>query len=116
MRMVGAIAAGLALGCAVLAQSGGRNGIPSREWPTYGHDAGGQRFSPRTQITPANAAQLEVAWVHHMRPQGSSLRFASSQVTPLVSGGTMYLATPYSRVVAVDPTTGGEIWAFRLPS
>ena len=42
--------------------------------------------------------------------------FSSSEVTPLVINGTMYLATPYYRVVAVDPTTGKEIWAFRLPS
>ena len=28
----------------------------------------------------------------------------------------MYIATPYYRVVALDPTTGKEIWAFQLPS
>jgi quinoprotein glucose dehydrogenase len=28
----------------------------------------------------------------------------------------MFIGTPYYRVVAVDPTTGREIWAFHLPS
>jgi len=28
----------------------------------------------------------------------------------------MFLATPYYRVVAIDPTTGQELWAYRLPS
>src|SRR5690606_7624698 len=42
--------------------------------------------------------------------------FASSQVTPLVVDGVMYLSTPYNRVVALDATTGREIWVFRLPS
>jgi quinoprotein glucose dehydrogenase len=28
----------------------------------------------------------------------------------------MYLSTPYSRVVAVDPTTGKELWSFHLPT
>ena len=42
----------------------------STEWPTYGHDPGGMRFSPLTQITPANVSQLQVAWVYHMRPAG----------------------------------------------
>ena len=42
--------------------------------------------------------------------------FRSSEVTPLVIDGIMYLATPYSRVVAVEPTTGKEIWAFPLPA
>ena len=40
----------------------------SSEWPTYGHDAGGMRFSPLTQVTPANVNRLEKAWTFHMRP------------------------------------------------
>ena len=43
----------------------------SKEWPTYGHDPGGMRFSPLTQITPANVGQLKVAWVYHMKPAGA---------------------------------------------
>src|SRR6476660_8780189 len=42
----------------------------SKEWPTYGHDSGGMRFSPLTQITPANVSSLEVAWVYHLKPEG----------------------------------------------
>ena len=45
-------------------------GVGSTEWPTYGHDSGGMRFSPLTQITPENAGQLKVAWVYHMKPAG----------------------------------------------
>ena len=40
----------------------------SAEWPTNGHDKGNMRFSPLTQITPANVGQLQQAWVFHMRP------------------------------------------------
>jgi len=43
-------------------------GQGSKEWPTYGHDPGGMRFSPLTQLTPENVAKLKVAWVYHMRP------------------------------------------------
>ena len=42
----------------------------AKEWRTYGHDAGGMRFSPLTQIKPENVSQLKVAWVYHMRPPG----------------------------------------------
>jgi len=110
---------------------------PSSEWPTYGHDPGGMRFSPLTQVTPGNINQLQVAWVYHMRPApppdggastaaGASAQgrgrgrggtgFSQSEVTPLVVNGLMYVATPYNRVVALDPTTGKESWAFQLPS
>jgi len=32
------------------------------DWPTHDHDAGGQRFSPLEQLTPANVATLQRAW------------------------------------------------------
>src|SRR5436190_18985232 len=109
----------------------------ANEWPTYGHDPGGTRFSPVAQITPANVAQLQPAWVYHMKPPataapaapndagppqgrggrgGSAGGFASGETTPLVINGVMYVATPYGRVVALDPTTGKERWTFPLPS
>jgi quinoprotein glucose dehydrogenase len=104
------------------------------EWPTYGHDHGGMRFSPLTQITPANVGRLEVAWVFHMKPpaapadgrdaatavgrgRGRAVApgFSGSNVTPLVANGVMYLTTPYSRVIAINPTSGREIWSFQVP-
>src|SRR6266481_2080544 len=70
-RLAGTLLTGGALlitACAgALAQS---TADASKEWPTYGHDPGGMRFSPLTQITPANVSQLKVAWVYHMRPAG----------------------------------------------
>jgi quinoprotein glucose dehydrogenase len=91
----------------------------STEWPTYGHDAGGMRFSPLTQITPANVAQLQPAWVYHMKPAapaGDDSGFAPGETTPLVVNGRMYVSTPYGRVVALDPTSGKEAWVYELPS
>jgi quinoprotein glucose dehydrogenase len=88
---------------------------PSTEWPTYGHDPGGMRFSPLKQITPANVGQLRVAWVYHMKPAASE-KFAAGETTPLVINGLMFVTTPYARVVALDPTTGQERWVFPLPT
>src|SRR5512138_1924112 len=79
----------------------------TNEWPTYGHDPGGMRYSPVAQITTANVAQLQPAWVYHMKPAGASAPagrggatagFASGETTPLVINGTMYVSTPYGRV------------------
>ena len=36
------------------------------DWPTYGHDLAGTRYSPLRQITPANVTQLQRAWTYHM--------------------------------------------------
>ena len=88
------------------------------DWPTYGHDPGGQRFSPLAQITPANVASLRVAWTYHMRPAATTEgggRFAGSELTPLVVDGLMFVTTPYRRVLALDPDTGSEVWAYEVP-
>ena len=56
-RLAGALLASAALlivaGALAQSNGGGSNDL-SKEWPTYGHDPGGMRFSPLTQITPAN--------------------------------------------------------------
>ena len=83
-------------------------------WPMPGRDPGGTRYSPLTQITPANVNQLKVAWVYHMKPAGST-SLHPSEDQPLVVGPTMYVVTPYSRVVALDAATGHEQWVFQIP-
>jgi quinoprotein glucose dehydrogenase len=85
------------------------------EWPTYGHDAGGMRFSPLKQITPANVARLKPAWVYHMKGSDTGPLLGSSS-TPLVINGVMYATTPYGRLIALDPLTGKEIWVYTLPN
>jgi quinoprotein glucose dehydrogenase len=83
-------------------------------WPLYGNDGGAQRYSPLTQITPANVKSLKVAWTYHMKTAGAA-RVATSQTTPLVVDGVMYLGSPYGKIVALDPTSGKEIWSVTLP-
>ncbi|HXV85481.1 MAG TPA: pyrroloquinoline quinone-dependent dehydrogenase [Gemmatimonadales bacterium] len=85
------------------------------DWPVYGRDPGGTRFSPLTQIHRGNVATLEVAWTY--RTGETDPRFAtrsetSFEATPIVVEGVLYLATPLGRVIALDPTTGAERWVF----
>ena len=106
---------GLMAACLPLAPS--QAGPSAKDWPAYGHDAGGGRFSPLTQITPANASKLQVAWTYHMNPTpgGGGGRVPTSTTTPLMVDGLIYLGTPYGRVVALDATSGKQVWAYQLP-
>ena len=94
------------------------------DWPNYGNDDGGARFSPLTQITPANVANLKLAWTYHMNPTpnvtvpgrgGRPRPNPSSTATPIEVRGVMFLPTPYGRIVALNATTGKQIWAYALP-
>jgi quinoprotein glucose dehydrogenase len=93
-----------------------------QDWPVWGGDAGGQKFSPLEQVNRSNVGRLEVAWTWETGEKaipgprqpipGQDVRPGSFEATPLVINDTMYLSTSYNRVVALDANTGQEIWSY----
>jgi quinoprotein glucose dehydrogenase len=77
------------------------------DWPVYGHDPGGMRYSPLKQINAANVSKLRRAWTWHTGETGRQF-----ETTPIVVGGRMYLSTQMGRIVALEPETGKEIWNY----
>ena len=115
MKRVLVIFAGLSLLGSCARYPAGNVAIPAGDWPAYGRTALGDRHSPLTQITPGNAAQLEVAWRFHTgetAPQFATRAPSALEVTPLVIAGTMYASTPLGRVFALDPLTGVQRWSY----
>lgn len=84
------------------------------DWPVYGHDPGGQRFSPLTAITPANVSSLKIAWTYRTGDayQPKRGRPTAFEATPLYIDNTLFLGTPLGRVIALDPLTGKERWSY----
>lgn len=90
-------------------------GIPAGEWHAYGRTGYGQRYSPLTQITPANVSRLEQAWQFRtgdMRGQPGDPEETTYEVTPLKIGNRLYLCNPHQSVIALDATTGAEVWRY----
>ncbi|HEY4742956.1 MAG TPA: pyrroloquinoline quinone-dependent dehydrogenase [Candidatus Acidoferrales bacterium] len=109
----------LAAACAgmpgAIAQSSSQSGGLGDEWPFYGHDAGGMRYSPLTQINHGNVATLKVAWTFHVGDisDGSGGKKRSGlETTPILVDGTLYLTTAFNRVFALDPETGKQRWVY----
>jgi membrane-bound PQQ-dependent dehydrogenase (glucose/quinate/shikimate family) len=94
----------------------GAQGARADEWGAYGRDLAGTRFSPLTQITPANVAQLKPAWTFHTGDisdgKAHGVPRSGFETTPLMVEGKLYLTTPFNRVIALDPATGRQLWAF----
>ena len=59
MRLISASVLGVALVGAALAQN---------DWPTFGHDLAGTRYSPLKQIDTGNVSKLVRSWTYHMNP------------------------------------------------
>jgi quinoprotein glucose dehydrogenase len=77
-----------------------------RDWPIYGGDANGDRYSPLSQIDRHNVKELKVAWRVDVGTEGGL------QAQPLIAGRIMYVYTPSEQVLALDAATGRKLWSF----
>jgi quinoprotein glucose dehydrogenase len=87
----------------------------NEEWPNYGNDFGGMRFSRLTQINRDNVSKLRLVWVFHTGDMsyGSGGRKRSGfETTPILVDGALYITTALNRIIALDPVGGGQRWAF----
>jgi quinoprotein glucose dehydrogenase len=85
-------------------------------WGAYGGDAGGQRFSPAAQITPANVGGLVEAWrapIDSAVAAGpAAMKRSAFENTPILAQGRLYACSPFNQVVALDPGTGRTLWRY----
>lgn len=97
----------MAMGDPALLQAGA-------DWPAYGGSYSARRYSPLDQITPANAGKLERAWTIHTGdlPSEKVAGTYGAENTPLKIGDSLYVCTPKSIVLALDPATGRQRWRF----
>ena len=110
------LALGVVFAAAVAATVRTTDGPPATDWPSTNYAQSANRYSPLDQITAGNVTSLQQAWSFHLKPVGYTGRPREDEAVPLVIGNTMYLASPYGAVHALDATTGAEKWKFQLPN
>lgn len=88
--------------------------MPDGDWNSYGRSAHGDRYSPLAQITPQNVNKLVPAWTYRTGdlPGPNDPGETTAENTPLKANGMLYVCTPHSQVIALDPDTGKELWRF----
>src|SRR5579863_218589 len=92
---------------------------PQADWPAYGHDQSGQRYSPLTKINVRNVSKLRLVWQYGIDPGGVDLDPATRALTateavPIMAGGILYTPTLHHSIVALEPETGKEVWKYDL--
>jgi alcohol dehydrogenase (cytochrome c) len=77
-----------------------------QNWLTYSGTTMSQRYSGLTQISPANAKDLQLKWVFQSKST------EKHEVTPLVVDGVMYTVQGINDVFALDAATGKTLWTY----
>jgi len=93
--------------------SGQKDADPYENWPTYGGNKEGSRYSHLDQINLDNVNQLKVAWEYDTgENKDTTRRGMDIQCQPIVIDGILYGTTPQLKLFAADAATGKEIWKF----
>ena len=105
-RTTGVVVMGAALAAAVVCATvaAGQSGQTRTTWADYGGGLDSAKHSTLTQITRTNVAQLKIAWSYPTY-DNSAYRFG-----PLVVDNVAYVLARDNSLVALDATTGREIW------
>jgi quinohemoprotein ethanol dehydrogenase len=106
----GSVAALLALHCwlycsSAAAHSQLSDSSDSGDWAAFGRTYGEQHFSPLREINKDTVAKLGLAWSMDLGP-------GNSVTGPLEIDGTLYFATAYSLIHAVDAVSGKQKWIY----
>jgi quinoprotein glucose dehydrogenase len=87
------------------------NFAADHEWPVYGGDFSGTKYSPLKQITRENVTRLKPIWIY--RCDDSRTQPATTiECNPLIIERRMYLTTPGLKLIALNAATGVELWRF----
>ena len=85
------------------------------DWVANGAE-GGSHYSALEEISRDNVDYLRVAWVFRTgdvsNGEGATGPATAFESTPIMLDGTMYVATPSARVIALDPETGAPRWTY----
>jgi quinoprotein glucose dehydrogenase len=84
-------------------------------WTGFHGDLGSRKFSAVESFTPANVDGLERAWEYRsgdVSDGSGDIPETVWSATPVYANGTLYLGTPFYRIVALDPATGAERWTY----
>ncbi len=79
---------------------------PAEDWLMWRRTYDLSGHSPLSQINRGNVADLDVAW-------SVELGTGTSITTPLVHDGVMFIADTDNRLLALDATSGEELWRYQ---
>src|SRR5436190_15642659 len=88
-----------------------------KDYPVYGGNKAGNRYSPLTQVNVGNVKNLQVAWTYfaNNKPDTSNKsasRPRETQCQPIVVNGILYGTSAELNLFALKAGTGEQVWKF----
>jgi quinoprotein glucose dehydrogenase len=77
------------------------------DWPRSNADNASSRYSRLTRINRTNVNRLALAWTYHSADGKGNL-----EANPIIVAGILYAPTAGRAIVALDATSGKELWRF----
>lgn len=77
------------------------------DWPAYGGNSEGTRYSRLNQINRDNVSRLKIAWTYDCEDGAGD-----TQTQPIVVGDVLYGVTPRHKIIALNAATGKLLWRF----
>ena len=94
--------------------------VPSvATWDSFHGQLNAQKYSPLKQITADNVNKLKKIWEFHTGDVSDGKGDTPATVwsaTPIFANETLYIGTPFDRLIALDPGTGKEKWQYDTKS
>lgn len=81
---------------------------PDADWPVYGGNKAGNRYSTLKQINLDNVRDLTVAWTY----DASDIKRGETQCQPIEVNGVLYGTNSRLKLFALDAATGKRLWEF----
>jgi len=88
-------------------------------WDSFHGQLNAQKYSPLKQITTENVSKLKKIWEFHTGDVSDGKGDTPATVwsaTPIFANETIYVGTPFDRLIALDPGTGKEKWHYDTKS
>ncbi|MEP6596788.1 MAG: pyrroloquinoline quinone-dependent dehydrogenase, partial [Ginsengibacter sp.] len=88
-----------------------------KDYPVYGGNKAGNRYSPLSQINIDNVKNLQVAWTYFANDKqdtsnGKSIQAREIQCQPIVVNGILYCTSAELNLFALKAATGEQVWKF----
>ena len=84
-------------------------------WDSFHGQLNAQKYSPLDQINADNVGNLKKTWEVHtgdVSDGSGELPPTVWSATPVFANDTLYIGTPFYRILALDPATGEQKWSF----